>query len=447
MFLEELKMKDNFFYICDEIMKKRNEDEDFILSFSGEKSQYIRFNNAKVRQTGCVDDANLYINFIKNNRSCKFSLSFQGDHSTDLNNVLNCIEMMRNEINNLPKDPYIVRPDSSKSICEINNGNILSRDLVIDSVLPIIQGVDFTGILASGPIYRGSANSNGQRNWFETNSYSLDYSLITPNEKMVKGTYAGSDWNQEKFNHHFENKKKQCQIMNDNSKKISPGNYRTYLAPAAVADLIGMLSWGGISEASIRQGNSALCKMREKDISLSSKLNISEDFRSGLVPRFNSNGEISEKCIELFTNGKLKNTLVSSRTAKEYNCNSNFAEDGEYLRTPKLSAGQLKEAEMLSHLNEGLYLSNLHYLNWSDRIGGRITGMTRYACFWVENGKIVSPIENMRFDDSIYNFLGDQLDGISDTVEYIPEVGTYDGRQPGGIMAPGIIIDNFNLTL
>ena len=56
-------MKDNFFYICDEIMKKRNEDEDFILSFSGEKSQYIRFNNAKVRQTGCVDDANLYINF------------------------------------------------------------------------------------------------------------------------------------------------------------------------------------------------------------------------------------------------------------------------------------------------------------------------------------------------------------------------------------------------
>ena len=102
---------------------------------------------------------------------------------------------------------------------------------------------------------------------------------------------------------------------------------------------------------------------------------------------------------------------------------------------------------MLSHLNQGLYLSNLHYLNWSDRIGGRITGMTRYACFWVENGKIVSPIENMRFDDSIYNFFGEQLYGISDTVEYVPEVGTYDGRQPGGIMVPSMIIDNFNLTL
>ena len=112
-----------------------------------------------------------------------------------------------------------------------------------------------------------------------------------------------------------------------------------------------------------------------------------------------------------------------------------------------MAPGNLNQGEVLKALEKGLYLSNIHYLNWSDNSGGRITGLTRYACFWVENGKIVSPIENMRFDDSIYNFFGDQLVGISDTIEYIPEVGTYDGRQPGGIMPPGIIIDNFNLTL
>ena len=53
----------------------------------------------------------------------------------------------------------------------------------------------------------------------------------------------------------------------------------------------------------------------------------------------------------------------------------------------------------------------------------------------------------MRFDDSIYNFFGDQLDGITDSIDYIPDVGTYEGRQPGGIMAPSILIDGFNLTL
>ena len=440
-------MKDTFFYICDEIMKKISSDEELIISFSGEKSQYIRFNNSKIRQTGCIDDANIFLNFIKNNRSCKYSFSFQGEKFFDLNNILNQVKKMRKEINQLPEDPFIVKPGNYESIYEVNKGSLIKNENVVSEILPLIQGVDLTGIWASGPIYRGSANSNGQRNWFETESFSLDYSLITSNEKMVKGTYAGSHWDQDKFNKHFEEKKKQSVVMNQSSKNISPGSYRTCLAPAAVADMISMFSWGGISEASIQQGSSALCKMRQDDLSLSSKLNLSEDFRTGLVPRFNSIGEISSDHIELFSNGELKNTLISTRTAKEYQCDSNYAEEGEFLRTPILSPGNLKESEILAHLDTGLYLSNLHYLNWSDRIGGRITGMTRYACFWVEKGEIVSPIENMRFDDSIYNFFGKQLDGITDSIDYIPEVGTYEGRQPGGVMAPSILIDGFNLTL
>ena len=57
-------------------------------------------------------------------------------------------------------------------------------------------------------------------------------------------------------------------LQND-SIKIDPGKYRTYIAPAGVADIIDMFSWGGISEASLQQKDSALLKMREKNISLS----------------------------------------------------------------------------------------------------------------------------------------------------------------------------------
>ena len=92
-------------------------------------------------------------------------------------------------------------------------------------------------------------------------------------------------------------------------------------------------------------------------------------------------------------------------------------------------------------------LSNLHYLNWSDQLGGRVTGMTRYACFWVENGKIVSPIEDMRFDDTIYNFFGDNLESVTDTARLNPSVGTYCGRNLGGVQCPGIILSSFELTL
>ena len=102
---------------------------------------------------------------------------------------------------------------------------------------------------------------------------------------------------------------------------------------------------------------------------------------------------------------------------------------------------------ILKEIGTGIYLSNLHYLNWSDRPGGRITGMTRYACFWVENGEVVAPIENMRFDDSIYNFFGENLEAVTNKAYLHPTVETYDGREMGGVSCPGILLKSFELTL
>jgi len=117
------------------------------------------------------------------------------------------------------------------------------------------------------------------------------------------------------------------------------------------------------------------------------------------------------------------------------------------LRSPEILPGTLPAADILKALDTGLYLSNLHYLNWSDRPTGRITGMTRYACFWVENGEIVAPIENLRFDESLYQCLGDHLIAITDFQEFIPEVNTYDYRDPGGMRVPGILTEGFTYTL
>ncbi len=89
----------------------------------------------------------------------------------------------------------------------------------------------------------------------------------------------------------------------------------------------------------------------------------------------------------------------------------------------------------------------MHYLNWSDNAVGRITGLIRYACFWVENREIVSPIENIRFDDSFYNFFGERLLEVEDKSSVNPEVETYGGRSLGATTFPGILLDDFALTL
>ena len=429
------------------LFSQLNDGEDLILSFYGENSQFVRFNNASVRQTGLVDDADVGLKFIANGRTCSGGFTVSGNFDTDIMRGHAEIDRMRSESNQIPEDPFLVMPENSGSSHEIKKANGLAFDDAVDAILPAVSGVDFVGILANGKMYRGSANNLGQKHWFETESFCLDYSLVTPEHQMVKGCYAGSDWNQNDYESYVKRSRDKLTLMERKPVKIDTGEYRTWFEAAAVADFLGMFSWNGISEASLRQGCSGFGRMRHDDVRLSTKFSVVEDFSPGFCPKFNSNGEISPDSISLIENGSLKNTLVSSRSAKEYGVESNFAEGGEHLRSPRMEPGGLNHNEVTKNIDKGLFLSNIHYLNWSDNAGGRITGLTRYACFWVEGGEIVAPIETMRFDDSFYRFFGDELVEVEDKLTVVPEVHTYGQRSLGATTCPGILVDSFALTL
>ena len=424
-----------------------DDHEHLVISFDGENSQFIRFNNASIRQTGLVDDAAIELKYIANGRTCNGAFTVSGNQPVDLERGKSEIARMRLEAKEIPEDPFLVLPQNSGSSHEIKSVNGLPFKDAVDALIPVMQGMDFVGIWVNGKMFRGNANSLGQKHWFETESHCLDYSLVTPSHQMVKGCYAGNNWNQNEYEKYVENSKNKLAIMERKPVKIDTGEYKTWFEAAAVADFLGMFSWNGISEASLRQGCSGFGRMRHEDIRLSSKFSIKEDFSPGFCPKFNSDGEVSKSSLPLINKGELENTLVSSRSAKEYKIDSNFAESGEYMRSPRMDSGNLRQDQVLKELDRGLYLSNIHYLNWSDNPGGRITGLTRYACFWVENGEIIAPIETMRFDDSFYNFFGDQLEQVEDRLTVIPETSTYGKRSLGATTCPGILVNSFALTL
>jgi predicted Zn-dependent protease len=112
-----------------------------------------------------------------------------------------------------------------------------------------------------------------------------------------------------------------------------------------------------------------------------------------------------------------------------------------------MEGGDLAEDDVLTQLDTGLYIGNLWYVNFSDRMNCRLTGMTRFATFWVENGKIVAPVEAMRFDDSMYRLLGDQLERLGAQPELLLNDSTYGERATGGMHLPGVLTRSFELTL
>ncbi|QHG18111.1 TldD/PmbA family protein [Nostoc sp. ATCC 53789] len=448
MKIEELSaLEVSFNRLIETLLIKKAENEQFTVKLSSERSQFTRFNHAKVRQTGCVADGWIELTLMADQRSSVRQFPFTGNWELDWQLAYSALQELRDELILLPIDPYLVLPSETNTSREVHSGDLLAEEAVVSSVLEQVNELDFTGIYAGGIVIKGYGDSSGQKHWFATDSFTLDYSLFSASGQAVKGTFAGSDWNKSAYIAKISEAKKQLELLARPCKELPRGQYKTYFAPAAVADLLVMLSWGAISEADIQQGNSALAALSRQEKQLSPAFSLKENFQRGLVPRFNELGEMAAPELPVIEKGRLVNTLVNSRTAKEYQKTANGANGSETLRAPEISPGNLVFEQILPRLDTGLYLSNLHYLNWSDRQTGRITGMTRYACFWVENGEIIAPIENLRFDESLYRFWGENLVDLTNFQEFIPEVGTYDSRQLGGSLVPGMLVEDFTYTL
>jgi len=117
------------------------------------------------------------------------------------------------------------------------------------------------------------------------------------------------------------------------------------------------------------------------------------------------------------------------------------------MQSADLDGGALPMSDALAALDRGILVGNLWYLNYSDRASGRITGMTRFATFWVEGGQIVAPLNVMRFDDSIYRMLGSELQALTREREWIQSRSTYGQRSVESTRVPGALLSSLTLTL
>jgi predicted Zn-dependent protease len=318
---------------------------------------------------------------------------------------------------------------------------------IVDEVLSAAQGYDLVGILAAGPIYRGFANSFGQRNWHETASFNLDWSLYQSRDKAVKTTYAGFEWDSAAFRARFRNATEQLAILGREPIIIQPGAYRAYLTPTALNEMIGMLNWDGLSEKSLRTKHSSLRRMRDEGVRLHPGVTLIEDTANGLAPAFQGDGFIKPERVVLLEQGRLAGSLVSPRTAKEYGLAANGADGSESMASLDLAGGELELSRILEELDTGVFISNLWYLNFSDRANCRLTGMTRFATFWVEHGEIKAPLNVMRFDDSLFRVLGDKLLGLTRERELLIDTDSYGGRSTGSARLPGALVKDFTFVL
>ncbi|MCZ7564913.1 MAG: metallopeptidase TldD-related protein [Burkholderiales bacterium] len=276
--------------------------------------------------------------------------------------------------------------------------------------------------------------------------FNLDWSLYLRGDKAVKTGYAGFEWDTAELERKIEGAAAELGLLALPPRTIAPGEYRAYLAPRALEELMGLLCWGGFSARARATRQSPLLRMEHGE-TLSPKVTLTENTAAGVGPRFQHEGFVKPPQVTLLAEGRLGAPLVSPRSAREYDLPTNAAGAQESPEALEMSPGDLAPGEALRALDTGLSIGNLWYLNYSDRPAGRITGMTRFATFWVEGGRIVAPVEPMRFDDSIYRMLGRSLIDLTTGRELLLDPGTYGGRSTASMRLPGALLGALRLTL
>lgn len=438
-------MREDFFALSGRLASTLGADELLLCNLSAERSDFVRFNRALVRQAGTVQQRYLSLRLVRDGRQASTSLALAGSND-DFELARSALARLREGLAELPPDPWLLVNREPRSGVTERRGTVPPAEEVIGQVLRAAGGRDLVGFYAGGTLYRGFANSLGQQNWHEVDNFNFDWSLYRQGDQAVKTGYAGFSWSPPSFAAKMHAASQQLELLARERRSIVPGEYRAYLAPRALEDVLGLLSWGGFSARARETRQSPLLRMQEGE-RLSPLVTLAENTEEGVAPAFQAEGFARPPRVTLIEGGALAAPLVSPRSAKEYGLQTNGAGWGEAPESLDVAAGSLAEAEVLERLGTGLYISNLWYLNFSDRPAGRITGMTRFATFWVEKGAIAGPVTPMRFDDSVFDMLGKNLVDLTRERELLPDTGTYGERQTSSVRLPGALLSSLRFTL
>ena len=440
-------MRDAFEELAAHVQAALRGAESFELNLHGEESDFVRLNHGAVRQAGTVTQRTLGLDLAEGKRHAAGTLTLSGDLASDTARLTSLVAALREQRAELPEDPYLVTPEAPSSGERVLPSALPEQGEVLDHLCAAGADRDLVGLYAAGPIHRGFASSSGQRNWFSCASFNFDWSFYLEADRAVKASYAGPTWRPGELDDRIAQAAERLELLARPPRALPPGRYAVHLAPAAVAELLGLLGWGGFGLRALRTKTSPLLHMVDAGATLSAAVTLAEDTAGGFAPDFQEQGFRRPERITLIDAGVYRDCLVSPRSAVEFAAVTNGASGQEAPLSLEMAPGEVRAADALRQLGTGIHVSNLHYLNYSDRSRCRATGMTRFACFWVENGTIVSPIGVLRFDDTLYRMLGANLIGLTAERETILDPQTYGGRSVESMRVPGALIADVTFTL
>ncbi|MCK5841052.1 MAG: TldD/PmbA family protein, partial [Candidatus Sabulitectum sp.] len=251
------------------------------------------------------------------------------------------------------------------------------------------EGLTVAGICGMHSEQVALATSTGNLVAHRSTSAELSFTM----DKGLASSYidlSGTAWSDLRVDEAIATVAEQTRL-NENAVEIEPGDYKIILEPQATWNLLMFLPW--IMNARIAdEGTSVFSGMEGKKIA-GDNFSLSSSLLGG-QPGISFSGEgLPAEDVVWFEKGILKNLPCDRFTAKKSGRPPLFVPD-----TLDMDGGTGSIEDLIAGVDKGILIRRFWYIRFVDQKTMKLTGMTRDGVFLVENGKIVKPLKDFRWN-------------------------------------------------
>ncbi|MFC1504622.1 TldD/PmbA family protein [Spirochaetota bacterium] len=432
----------------EELEKLINENSDvqIELRYQYWKTDFLRFYKSQVNYNITKTEIMLAGTVERNKKKYTFELS-----DPTLTKLKEAISDAKKIIEHLPEDPDFSTFEDNKDEFTYDNFNSSVEKTSLEQKVRIIKeiaasahkhGFSIYGTFITLCIDTRIVNSNGISKRFFQAPVMIDLKCVSSrNMATVIDSYAGNDLSEfstTDFIRHLEEKIAYALL---DIADISPGVYDAVLSPHAVSQFLQYFIASAYA-SSLDRGVSFFEGKIDKKIfpEILSISSLPTHPKLITVP-YNSDGHIAQD-LSIIHKGVFKEFIVDNYYAHKLKMKKNGAVGDEAL---VLHAGEDSMHTMMGDMESGLYISNVHYMNFINQKESSVTGLTRDGTFLVKNGKVKNIANNLRYTLKISDIF-EHIEAVEKKQYCIPISSNYENFSIASVLAPHIRTGMFKIS-
>lgn len=395
-----------------------SKSEEIEILYLGKESTLTRFANNTIHQNVKEGNSVVRVRVIQNKK-----VGFVETNDLTEEGVIKAVKDAEEIANYSKEDPYFFKLPEKEEIIEVKtfyeeNLKVTPSDMA-EKVRVLVNEAEKNNLIASG------AFSLDLEEYMVLNSRGIEvyspYSSLTFSTVIMSDSSSGyGDRFSLKFSEIDEkdlaNEVIDRVLRGKNPKDFEPQKSEVILTPYAVEDILFFFAYLSFGAKSFHQETSFMSgKLNEKVFG--ENITIWDD---GLDPTgapivFDFEG-VPKKRVNIIENGIAKGVVYDSYHAYKYgkeNTGHSLPQPnsiGPFALNLFMKEGNSSLEDMIKNVKKGVFISRFHYTNPLDPKRVIITGMTRDGTFLIEDGKIVSPIKNLRFTQNMVELMNNVLE-------------------------------------